>query len=99
MKTNHQRGFVADNDKNRLCDKKNGVYHHRTSRKRDQRFFRKSTYADVAIGATPGGYDGSGKRLQRGIHGAKHYVRSRIRFHEKQALRKEIKEFMEDYDA
>jgi ribA/ribD-fused uncharacterized protein len=89
MKTNHQRGFVAENDEDRMDDPVGGgVFKYRQSRKRNQRWSKRSKFADKDIHAYP--WAQSGKRLQRGKHGAKHFLRSRFRFHEKMQLKKEL---------
>ena len=89
MKHNHRRNFVAKTENDRMYDRRGHTYYLRKSRKRNQQGMSKSTYSDKVFQAGPG-FCSSGKMLQRGRHGAKHFLRSRVRFHDKMKLKKDM---------
>ena len=72
MKTNHRRGF-------------------RAKPHRDKAMFgtgRRSEYSDVSVGAGIGNDFSKGNRgMAKAVRGAKKFVRSRIRFHDRQKTR------------
>jgi len=89
MKTNHQRNFVADNDKPRDYHYKFGMGYHTVT--------NHSEFTGTAISAVYGGDVANGHRgAARMKSGAKKFVRSRTRFHETQKIRKYIKEGFEE---
>lgn len=73
MKTNHRRGFTAKRSK------KSGGFH----------TVKKSALSDRAIGASIGYDFTDGNRgMAKAKRGAKKFVRSRTRFHEKAATKR-----------
>jgi catalase len=78
MKTNHRRGFVAESPGTLKVryGVSYGVY---------------ALMSDKRIASSYGGFGGD-RYNRRNKAGAKKFVRSRFRFHEKQALQKLVKE-------
>lgn len=77
MKKNHRRGFAAQKDSERYAGSPVG------------RMSRTSELADRSVVAGWGGDNSNGHRgYAKAKRGGKKFVNSRIRFHEKAALRK-----------
>lgn len=103
MKTNHQRSFKAKNYSypvgyaevvatgEIITHRPRGLTpaYRSSPFKGGQGSTRKSTLADVAVGAGVG-YDfcNGNRGMAKAVRGAKKYIRSRIRFHENAATRK-----------
>ncbi|MBX7228079.1 MAG: hypothetical protein K1X48_00530 [Burkholderiaceae bacterium] len=88
MKTNHQRNFKENKSPKRYAASRMGMT------------LRKSNLADKVILASWGGDNSNGHRgYAKAKRGGEKFVNSRIRFHEKNALRQLTKEEFDKRDS
>ena len=82
MKTNHRRNFKDKRSPRAVFDKY------------VVKFVRQTTVDGkvISASATSGDHCNGKRGIRRDVAGAKKFVRSRVRFHNKMALRKEMKD-------